>query len=157
MAHLTSVRSKTLPDKNLFWHINVSPIGVLGEIVPFVFLIVFRFYARPTALQDFYYKFANQTFWVRRAEIWLLAHLLSNLRLLSGRNEKLKDLVVVEYYLFQIFFSIKIKNNITRIMRKFDFGSLVFHPSGLLGEIVPFVFLVVFRFYVRAAALRGFN
>ena len=55
------------------------------------------------------------------------------------------------------FFSIMIKNNISRIMRKFDFGSLVFHPSGLLGEIVPFVFLVVFRFYVRPAALRGFN
>ena len=65
LAHLTSVRSKTLLDKNLFRHIDVSPIGALGEIVPFVFLVVFRFYVRPAALRGFNYRFANQTFGVR--------------------------------------------------------------------------------------------
>ena len=65
LAHLTSVRSKTLPDKILFRHMGVLPIRVLGEIVPFVFLVVFRFYVRPAALRGFNYRFADQTFGVR--------------------------------------------------------------------------------------------
>ena len=33
--------------------------------MPFVFLVVFRFYVRPAALRGFNYRFADQTFGVR--------------------------------------------------------------------------------------------